>query len=48
MVAASAPDWTSDTAHSGSTLTNLCAALDRGKLYSDECDVSHAYACTVN
>jgi hypothetical protein len=47
-VAATASDWTSDTAHGGSTLTNLCAALDRGKLYSDECDVSHAYACTMN
>ncbi|HEX3478320.1 MAG TPA: lectin-like protein [Kofleriaceae bacterium] len=47
-VAATASDWTSDMAHSGSALTNLCAALDRGKLYSDECDVTHAYACTMN
>jgi hypothetical protein len=47
-VAATSSDWTSDSAHSGSTLTNLCAALDRGTLYSDECDVSHAHACTTN
>jgi len=47
-VAAAAPDWTSDSGHAGTTATNLCAALDGGKLYSDECDVAHAHACTMN
>jgi hypothetical protein len=47
-VAATSSEWASDGAHSGSTLNNLCAALDRGKLYSDECDVAHANACTMN
>ena len=40
------PEWTSDTLHAGATYT--CAALDNGKLYSDDCQRSHAYACTPN
>ena len=47
-IAATAPDWTSDSGHGGSALTNLCGALDSGELYSDQCDASHAYACTMN
>lgn len=47
-IAAMSSDWTSDSSHSGTTITNLCAAVDHGKLYSDECDVMHAYACTTN
>jgi hypothetical protein len=46
-VSSSSSDWSSDSGHSGSTVTNLCAALAQGKLYSDECDVPHAYACTM-
>lgn len=39
-------EWTSTLTHTGAT--NLCAALDNGKLYSDSCQTSHAYACTSN
>ncbi|HEX3760554.1 MAG TPA: lectin-like protein [Kofleriaceae bacterium] len=47
-IGSTSPDWTTDRSHDGTTITNLCAAVDHGKLYSDECDVSHAYACTTN
>jgi hypothetical protein len=46
-IAATSPEWTSTLMHTGTT-TNLCAALDNGKLYSDDCQTSHAYACTSN
>jgi hypothetical protein len=41
-----APDWTSDTGHSGAA--SMCAAVSGGKLYSDACNTAHAYACTPN
>jgi hypothetical protein len=48
VIPSTSSDWTSDSAHSGNAINNLCAAIDHGKLYSDECDPSHAYACTIN
>ena len=45
-ISAASGEWTSDVAHSGAT--NLCAALDNGKLYSDDCATLHSYACTSN
>jgi hypothetical protein len=45
-IPAASTEWTTDIAHSGAT--NLCAALDNGKLYSDGCSAFHSYACTSN
>jgi cell wall-associated NlpC family hydrolase len=45
-ISAASTEWTTDIAHSGAA--NLCAALDNGKLYSDDCSAFHSYACTSN
>lgn len=44
-ISATSSEWTSTLGHTGTT-TNLCAALSNGKLYSEDCKASHAYACT--
>lgn len=43
-ISSASPEWTSEPAHTGTT--SLCAALDNGKLYSDDCATLHAFACT--
>ena len=45
QVSNAALDW-APVPNSGAT--NTCAALNNGKLYSDNCEMPHAYACTPN
>lgn len=47
-IAKTSTEWTADPLHAGAALTFLCAALENGKLYSDDCQMPHAYACTSN
>ena len=46
-VSSTSPDW-AGLPHGGTALTFTCAAIDSGKLYSDECSMLHPYACTAN